>query len=137
MTQYKESGPVTWDQNRIDKERFLITDILDDIKFPKNREEQIPSAIHLYEPLMQFYFRASKNWTASGKSIIRLLNSQDPGLAAEFHQSFQKLINSGDATGVESIVLKILLPYGGFFWDCFRSNALPEWEITSTCNMHK
>lgn len=29
-------GPDGWNQAQIDKERFLITDILDDIKFPKN-----------------------------------------------------------------------------------------------------
>jgi aminoglycoside 6'-N-acetyltransferase len=31
-------GPDSWNQEQMDKERFLITDILDDIKSPKNKE---------------------------------------------------------------------------------------------------
>lgn len=54
-------GPVEWSKEQIDKERFLITDILDDIKCPASREEQVASAAHLFEPLIQFYFRAQKN----------------------------------------------------------------------------
>ncbi|MGI4775648.1 MAG: DUF4440 domain-containing protein [Janthinobacterium lividum] len=120
---YRRSGPNVWSQAQIDKERFLITDILDDIKFPNSKEEQITSAVHLYEPLIQFYFRANKRWAASGKSLIRLLKAENPNLAREFNESFEKLFQTGDALGIEEIVKKILSPYGGLFWDGFRSDA--------------
>jgi hypothetical protein len=41
-------------------ERFLITDVLDDIKYPVGRNEQIASAAWLLEALGQFYFRSQK-----------------------------------------------------------------------------
>ena len=77
-------GPDALNQVQVDKERFLITDILDDIKSPKNKEEQIISAVHLFEPMLQFYFRATRKWTASGKSLIRLFKQENPELAEEW-----------------------------------------------------
>lgn len=119
-------GPAEWSKEQIDKERFLITDILDDIKFPASKEEQIASAAHLFEPLIQFYFRAQKKWCASGKSIIRYLQMDNPDLALKFTKSFEALFQAGDATGVELVVNKILAPYGGLLWDGFKSNASKE-----------
>jgi RimJ/RimL family protein N-acetyltransferase len=122
------NGPDAWTQAQIDKERFLITDILDDIKSPKNKDEQIISAVHLFEPLLQFYFRAATKWTASGKSLIRLFKQENPELAEEWTTAFEILIQTGDASGIESAVTKILAPHGGYLWDGFRSDAPAEWK---------
>ncbi len=82
-------GPVSWKKTQIDKERFLITDMLENIKYPQSREEQIASASWLYEALSQFYFRSQNKWRASGKSIIRYLNQDNPDLAKEFVNSLK------------------------------------------------
>jgi len=119
-------GPISWSRAEIDKERFLITDILDDIKHPKSKEEQIASAIHLFEPMIQFYFRSQGQWAASGKSLMRLLQKHNPILAQELNQGFEDLVKSGDATGLESGAEKILSPHGGSFWDGFRADAPQE-----------
>lgn len=124
----KNTGPIEWSRFQIEKERFLMTDILDDIKFPKNREEQISSAIHLFEPLIQFYFRANQQWAASGKSLLRLLKIENPELALDISQSFEKLFSYGDASGIEKVVYRILEPYGGFLWNGFRADAPPDWK---------
>lgn len=128
------NGPDAWNQAQIDKERFLITDILDDIKSPKNKEEQITSAVHLFEPLLQFYFRAATKWTASGKSLMRLLKQENPELAEEWTAAFESLVKTGDSTAVETVVTKILEPYGGYLWDGFRSDAPADWK---ECNENK
>lgn len=116
-------GPDSWSQAQIDKERFLITDILDDIKSPKNKEEQITSAVHLFEPLLQFYFRAQKKWTASGKALIRFFKQENPELAEEWTTAFESLVKTGDSTAVDAVVTKILEAHGGYLWDGFRSDA--------------
>ena len=123
------NGPDAWNQDQIDKERFLITDILDDIKSPKNKEEQIISAVHLFEPLLQFYFRCQKKWTASGKSLMRLLKAENPDLAEEWTAAFEILIQTGDSSRIESAVTKILAPHGGYLWDGFRSDASKKAKI--------
>lgn len=122
------NGPDAWNQAQIDKERFLITDILDDIKSPKNKEGQIISAVHLFEPLIQFYFRTQKKWAASGKSLMRLLKAENPDLAEEWTTAFENLIHTGDYKAVETVVTKILEPYGCYLWDGFRSDAPADWK---------
>lgn len=117
------NGPVSWDKQQIDKERFLITDVLDDIKHPANRDEQIASAAWLLEALGQFYFRAQNKWCASGKSIIRYLKNDNPPLATEFTMAFDSLFKASDSVLLELLVQKILAPYGGLLWDGFRSDA--------------
>ena len=122
----KGSNP--WNPVQIDKERFLITDILDDIKSPKNKEEQIISVVHLFEPLLQFYFRAATEWTASGKSLIRLFKQENPELAEEWTKAFESLVKTGDSTAVETVVTKILERHGGCLWNGFRFDAPAEWK---------
>ncbi len=92
------------------------------------KEEQVISPVHLFEPLLQFYFRAATKWTASGKSLIRLLKQENPELAEEWTAAFESLIQTGDASGIESAVTKILEPYGGYLWDGFRSDAPADWK---------
>lgn len=121
-------GPNVWGQEQIDKERFLITDILDDIKSPKNKDEQIISAVHLFEPLLQFYFRCQKKWAASGKSLIRLFQAENPELAKEWVAAFENMVKTGDATAIETVVTKILEPHDSYLWDGFRSDAPAEWK---------
>ncbi len=121
-------GPNGWSIDQINKERFLITDILDDIKFPKSKEEQIISAMHLFEPLIQFYFRAQKKWAASGKTLMSIFKGDNPCMAIELNKSFKDLLQTGDFSGFETVVIKILAPYGGYLWDGFRSDAPADWK---------
>jgi RimJ/RimL family protein N-acetyltransferase len=124
-----KAGPAVWDKQQIDKERFLITDVLDDIKCPASRDEQIASAAWLFEALGQFYFRSQNKWCASGKSIVRYLKNENPNLALEFIQSFESLFQIGNTVTLESLVRKILTPYGGLFWDGFTSDASKQINI--------
>lgn len=122
------AGPDIWTQEVINKERFLITDILDDIRFPKTQDEQMTSAVHLFEPLIQFYFRSQNKWTASGKALIRDLKNENPALASEYIQCFTSLFQTGDFTKLQFLIEKILEPYGGLLWDGFRLDAPKEWR---------
>ena len=130
-----DAGPAVWDKKQIDKERFLITDVLDDIKYPASRDEQIVSAARLLEVLGQYYFRSQNKWCASGKSLIRYLQKDNYDLALEFNQSFESLFQRGDTLGIENLVQKILAPHGGLLWDGFRSDALPNMKIADINNV--
>lgn len=125
-----KAGPAKWAREQIDKERFLITDALDDINNSAGRDEQIASAAWLLEALGQFYFRSQNKWCASGKSLIRYLKNDNPDLATEFSKSFETLFQTGNSEFLESLVKKILEPYGGLFWNGFRSDASKESRIT-------
>ena len=118
---YAKLGPCKWPQSQIDKQRFLLTDIWYDIKFPKNKQEQVASAIHLFESLIQFYFRAQQKWPACGKSLLRLLTKDNPKLALEFSKSVERFFQKNDISGIEKLVLEVLSPYGGLLWEGYCS----------------
>lgn len=125
-----KAGPAVWDKDQIDKERFLITDALEDIKMPKSREDQIGSAVGLYQALAHFYFRSQNKWSASGKSINRYLKMENPALAVEFTKSFETVFETGNAADLEKLVHKILAPFGGLLWDGFKSHAPKEFKLS-------
>lgn len=130
------AGPATWDQAQINKERFLITDVLDDIKNPVGRDEQTASAAWLLEALGQFYFRSQNKWCASGKSIIRYLKSDNPSLALEFTQAFEDLFQTGHPAALELLVKKILEPYGGLLAERSGTCAMAQkysFRLTQSC----
>lgn len=125
-----EAGPPKWNQADIDKERFFITDKLDDILSPQNRAEQMASSAWLYEALAQFYFRAQGKWCASGKSILRYLKNHDYDLACAYRDAFEELFKRSHTHELETLVNKILEPYGGLLWEGYRSDAPKEYKAT-------
>jgi hypothetical protein len=127
--QVLKAGPEPWDKDRIDKERFFISDVLDDIKNSVSKDEKTASGAWLYEALAQFYFRAKNEWCASGKAIVRYLKQDNPELAKDFIQSFDKLFQTGNSTELDKLTQKILAPYGGLLWDGFRSEAPKESKL--------
>lgn len=132
-----KKGPAMWDKEQVAKERFLITDVLHDIKTPTSREEQIASAAWLFEALSQFYFRSRQKWCASGKSIVRYLKDENPEIAKEFTQSFDKLFRTGETADLEILVEKILAPFGGLHWDGYYSQAPKEFKLTVAGTLEK
>ncbi|MDN5249533.1 MAG: hypothetical protein QWI73_05540, partial [Alphaproteobacteria bacterium] len=53
---------------------------------------------------------------------------ENPELAKEWIAAFESLIQTGDASGIECVITKILAPYGGYLWDGFRSDAPADWK---------
>ena len=128
--QFLQAGPTVWNKENIDKERFLITDTLEDVLFPKSRAEQMASAAWLYEALSQFYFRALNKWCASGKSIARYLEQDNPEIAKEFSESFESVFQTGEGADLKKLTQKILQPFGGFLWDGYKSEAPQDARIS-------
>ncbi|MBA8666785.1 hypothetical protein H1Q59_02625 [Holosporaceae bacterium 'Namur'] len=123
-----ELRPLIWEKVETDKERFLITDLLDDILYPNSRAEQIASAAKLYEQLARFYFRAQNKWCASGKSILRYIEKDNPDIAYEYSHAFEKAFQGEDVQDLKNLVAKLLAPYGGLLWDGFRFD-IPKAKI--------
>lgn len=128
--QFLQAGPQAWNQEKIDMERFLITDVLEDIIFPKSRAEQLAATAWLYEALAQFYFRAQTKWCASGKAIVSYLKHDNPKLAEDFLQSFEQVFQSGETVNLKKLTQRILEPYGGLMGREFKAIA-PAKTVTS------
>lgn len=123
-----ETGPPELSGDDLQKLRYSITDLCDDLRDPRNDHELMASAIRLYELLANFYFRAQKLWSASGKSIPRRLAAIDPKFAREFQGAFTEAFVGKDARLVMALAQKILDPYGGFLFAGSKMIAPVEWR---------
>src|SRR5262249_10334005 len=124
-----EAGPPTWHQEQLDRSRFVITDILDDILCSQNRAAQIASTARLYELLAEFYFRAQNKWAASGKTILQFLKKQNYELASLYRDAFDDVFKHGHTRLLNELTCKILEPYGGLLWDGYHADAPKEWRV--------
>ncbi len=103
--------------------RCRITDLVDDIRAPRSKEELTASATVLYTVLADFYFRANGFWSAKSKSIPRHLQKINPGLYRKFCASFEELFVAGKPKKVIDLAEELLAPHGGFLFDGLRLDA--------------
>lgn len=105
------------------KLRYDITNLVDDIKQPRTKDELVASGAELYEALANYYLRTSKLWSAKGKSIPRILRQADADLCVRYTTSFDELFAQGHPENVVALVEEILRPHGGFLFDGHRLDA--------------
>lgn len=103
-----------------------ITDLIDDIRAPRSKEELTASATVLYTVLADFYFRANGFWSAKSKSIPRHLQKINPELYRKFCASFEELFVAGKSEKVIELAEELLAPHGGFLFDGLRLDSSPD-----------
>jgi ribosomal-protein-alanine N-acetyltransferase len=108
-------GPAPWSAREIERARYAITDLCDDLRSPRTPAEAWASAALLHGRLAEFYFRARGLWSAKGKAIPRRLTQVDPALASRF--------DSREPSEMVGLAESILEPFGGLLFDGFRSGA--------------
>lgn len=123
-----DSGPEAWDQRVIDRERYSITNLVDDLREPRSFEEACATVGLLYEALANFYFRTNQKWSARGKSIPRRLKKIDIELSNAFADAFNKLYREGQVDGVLELSERILTTHGGFLFDGYKMDAPKDWR---------
>ena len=122
-------GPLVWNGEQIDRARYGITDLCDDMKTPRSSDELIGTATRLYEALTDFHFRSRNKWSAKGKSIPRRWGQESPELAAQFNYAFDQLFRAGNPSFAINFCEQILAPYGGWLFDKFKLEAPAEWKL--------
>lgn len=116
-------GPIALDMVAIDRCRYHITDLIDDIREPRSREEGVATGTQLYGAISDFYLRYKNHWSADGKTIPRKLNEVDSIFYRHFIQAFERLFSSGASEDVIALAEHILEPVGGFLFDGFQLDA--------------
>lgn len=118
-----ESRPPTLSEEDIRKLRYNLTNLVDDIRQPRSKDELVASGTELYEALADYYFRTNNLWSAKGKSIPRILKQADADLCLRYCNSFEELFASGQPAKVIAIAEEILKPNGGFLFDGHKLDA--------------
>lgn len=124
-----DAGPPKWTEMDIYRARYTITDLIDDIRAPRNQSEAFGTGAQLYENIANFYFRSQNEWTADGKTLDRLLKKNNPELAKRYEDAFAALYTSCNPSKVIALAEDVLEPHGGFLFDGYHLDAPPEWKI--------
>jgi len=120
--------PPKWTDEQIYHERYGITDLIDDLRDPRNETEAKIMIGALHEILGNFYFRANGFWSASRKHIPRQLLKLNSQFGQHWIDVFQKAYE-GDRQALIILTEEILKPFGGFLFDGYKRTAPKEWKI--------
>lgn len=121
-TQLLSKGPAPLTASEIDDRRYIITDLVDDLRAFRSRGEAIATGGRLFEALGDFHLRAQGRWSSAGKGLFRALKKSSAELAERFDASFAQLY-AGDARSVIQLAEEVLRPYGGFLFDGYARPA--------------
>ena len=123
-----KAGPKPWTSKDIESARYAISDLIEDIKDPRNVHEMHATASQLYFALANFYFRSKGLWSAKGKTIPRRLQKVDAEFSAKFLSAFDTTFRNGSPDGIVSLATDLLKNYGGFLFEGYRVDAPSDWR---------
>ena len=127
-TSVMQLGPPGLKEEEVRKLRYDITNLVDDIRQPRSRDELVASGTELYEALADYYLRTNMLWSAKGKSIPRILSKANADLCLRYAASFDELFAHGRPESVVALVEEILRPGGGFLFDGHRLDAPADYR---------
>ena len=119
------SGPPEFGDEDERRLRYTITNLIDDIRQPRSREELIACGAELYGALADYYFRANGQWPAVNKAIPRAFSKADPDLYSRFREGFEELFAGGQSDKAITLAEEILKRHGGFLFDGYKHEASP------------
>lgn len=123
-----EAGPPALEGDVEQRMRYAVTDLLDDLRAPRSRDELLGAGSRLFETLADYYLRSQGLWSARGKAIARALQRADPAIAANYSRCFDALFSQGDVGPVIQLTEHLLAPRGGALFDGYKADAPPEWR---------
>jgi hypothetical protein len=108
--------------------RYAVSDLLDDVRAPRSRDELVGSAARLYEQLADYHLRRQGLWSGRGKTIPRILRRRDEALHERYCRAFEELFALGDPQAVIRLAQDLLGEAGGPLFDGYRADAPPGWR---------
>jgi hypothetical protein len=128
------AGPPDLSPLEIDRRRYGITDLLDDIREPRNSAELIATGAELFETLADYYFRSNGLWSAQGKTICRRFQAINPDLGERYQMAFQELFGKHNPQACLKLAEEILNNSGGLLFEGYKLNAPASWRIEKPVN---
>lgn len=120
------SRPPVISAEEIRDARAWLTDLIDDIRAPRSKEELTATGTTLYIALAEFYLRTNGVWSAKSKSIPRALQRLNPDFQQRFYESFERLFVAGETEMIIELTEELLAPHGGFLFEGLRLDASPD-----------
>jgi hypothetical protein len=124
------AGPPPLTQADLDRRRYLICNLVDDLLAPRSSHQRMAIVAELYANLGDFILRAAGEFSAGGKALAAALETRDPAFAIEIEHAFAAAFATGDTVGVRTVVDRALEPYGGWLVENYAAPTPPEWRST-------
>lgn len=126
---FLQAGPTQWSAKEIDSSRYLISDLIEDLREPRSQSEMYAIAILLYNAISNHYFRSQGLWSAKGKTIPRRLRRIDAIFAGKFESAFESIFAKSKTEDLIALADDLLSAHGGFLFEGHRLEAPQEWKI--------
>ncbi|MEC0301724.1 nucleotidyltransferase domain-containing protein [Terribacillus saccharophilus] len=107
------AGPSPWNKQKIDHNRYMITNLIDDFLDKEIGGEAYFLANTIVNDLAIFSLRTRQHWIGSGKWMFRELKGMDPTLANQFEQSLEAFYKQHDKRPIVQLADDCLEPFGG------------------------
>lgn len=124
-------GPESLNDVQIQRARYFLTSLLDDLDGVAKQEERYAILSKIYLELADFYLRANKQWSGMGKGVMRALNRYSPEIAREYLAAFGLAFQGKSNESLNICAEKILQPFGGKL-TCYEEKAGPDWKVFSS-----
>jgi hypothetical protein len=124
-----DEGPPQWTSEEVNRSRYSITDLVNDLRDPRSKQEMVAISTSLYPALANHYLRSRHLWSAQGKAIPRRLHAVDASFAKRFLDSFDEIFLKNCPDKVVNIAAEVLEADGGFLFEGHKLDAPPSWRI--------
>lgn len=125
-----DAGPPALSAEALARQRYAITNLLEDLTDSTAPDETLAIAVHLYGALADFALRAAGAWTGHGRHLARRLKATAPALAADLEKGMALLAAQPELAKAtfDRAVRTTLAPHGGLLLEGFMLPAPAAWR---------
>jgi hypothetical protein len=121
--QLLKAGPTPWKSIEIEKARYHLTDLLNDLEGSTNGIEDLFIVSKLADITHEFVLRVNGHWIGEGKWIIRALKEYNEPFAVRFAKVFDTYYSTRSKIGVIEFVDEVIAPFGGRLFEGYSSHV--------------
>jgi len=127
--EYLVLGPPVWGREDLDKSRYGITQLMEDLRGATDEAEKQAIIMSLNESFVDHYLRSRQRWSGKGKWIPRRLREADSGFAERYFEMMKSAFCRGEIQLYLELVERELAKEGGELFEGFRLTAPSEWRM--------
>ncbi|WP_251091398.1 nucleotidyltransferase domain-containing protein [Streptomyces sp. Caat 7-52] len=110
------AGPPPLSDRERDYQRYILTDLLDDLRGCTDLAERVHLVAHMLQRASELVLLVGGHWLGGGKWLSRRLAAADPRVHRALTEAAAQAV-AGDTSGFAAAVTEVLDRAGGPLWD--------------------
>ncbi|MFE2141225.1 nucleotidyltransferase domain-containing protein [Streptomyces sp. NPDC059456] len=111
------AGPPPLSDRELDHQRYVLTDLLDDLRGCTDPVERAYLLSHMLQRASELALLVGGHWLGGGKWLSRRLAVADPGVHRALSEAAVRAITAGETKDFAEAVTRVLDLAGGPLWD--------------------